>query len=98
MAIAGWAEAFAPTGEFPVSGGWKPRTLNSFLLHSGKGLSGRPPSEPLSFLKRATRVIISSRVQSRISRQSLMSSSDCGCYIYVQGLGFRSLRNSQADG
>src|SRR3954463_15633157 len=89
MAIAGLAEAFAPTGEFPVSGGWKPRTLNSFLRHSGSGLSGRPPSEPFRPLKRATRFIISSRFQFFMSRQSLMFVLRCRDDIFVvRGFGF----------
>src|SRR5690348_15892627 len=75
IGIAGMLEAFAPTGEFPLSGGWKPITLKSFLRHSGSGLSGRPPSEPFRLLKRATRFIISSRLQVRMLRQSFMSSS-----------------------
>ena len=40
--------------------------------HSGSLLSGSPPSEPFSFLKRATRFIISSRDQVRIVRQSFI--------------------------
>jgi len=72
IGIAGMLEAFAPTGEFPLSGGWKPTTLKSFLRHSGSGLSGRPPSEPFRLRKRATRFIISSRLQFRMSRQSLI--------------------------
>ena len=40
--------------------------------HSGSLPSGRPPSEPLSFRKRATRRIISPRDHVRIVRQSLM--------------------------
>jgi hypothetical protein len=43
--------------------------------HSGSGLSGKPPSEPLSRLKRATRFIISARDQVRISFHVLMASS-----------------------
>jgi len=70
--IAGMAEAFAPTGEFPCAGGWKPITANSLRRHSGSWLSGRPPSDPFSFLKRATRFIISARVQVRTFFQSLM--------------------------
>src|SRR5438552_954686 len=48
-------------------------TAKSLRRHSGRGLSGRPPSEPFRFLKRATRCIISSRLQFRISFQSLMA-------------------------
>jgi hypothetical protein len=75
MAIAGIDEASSPTGDVVASfcfsvGGWKPMTANSFRVHSGSGLSGSPPSEPFSFLKRATRFIISSRFQVLISRQS----------------------------
>src|SRR5262245_56561563 len=70
------AEASSPTGEvvagLSVSGGAKPITANNLRLHSGRGLSGRPPSEPFRLLKRATRRIISSRLQFRISRQSLI--------------------------
>src|SRR2546427_3120238 len=48
-------------------------TAKSLRRHSGSELSGRPPSEPFSSLKRATRCIISSRLQFRISFQSLMA-------------------------
>src|SRR2546426_9364607 len=48
-------------------------TAKSLRRHSGSGLSGRPPSEPFSSLKRATRCIISSRLQFRISFQSLIA-------------------------
>src|SRR6266480_4409197 len=48
-------------------------TAKSLRRHSGSGLSGRPPSEPFRCLKRATRCIISSRLQFRISFQSLMA-------------------------
>src|SRR6266850_5512413 len=48
-------------------------TAKSLRRHSGSGLSGRPPSEPFRSLKRATRCIISSRLQFRISFQSLMA-------------------------
>src|SRR5258708_18675000 len=41
--------------------------------YSGSGLSGKPASEPFSFLKRATRFIIWSLVQLRILRQSFIS-------------------------
>src|SRR5213075_522329 len=47
-------------------------TANSFRVHSGSGLSGSPPSEPFSLLKRATRFSISSRLKVRIFRQSLI--------------------------
>src|SRR5919106_1022446 len=47
-------------------------TAYSFLRHSGSGLSGSPPSEPFSFLKRATRFSISSRDQVRVVLQSLI--------------------------
>src|SRR5512134_3036775 len=70
MEIAGIAEAFAPTGEFPSAGGWKPMTAYSLRRHSGSLLSGRPPSDPFSFLKRATRFIISARVQVRMFFQA----------------------------
>jgi hypothetical protein len=70
MAMAGFEEASSPTGEVTAAlslmGGWKPITAYNFLLHSGSGLSGRPPSEPLSCLKRATRSIIRSRGQGRM--------------------------------
>src|SRR6267143_3700123 len=48
-------------------------TAKSLRRHSGSGLSGRPPSEPFRSLKRATRCIISSRLQFRISFQSLIA-------------------------
>jgi hypothetical protein len=75
MPIAGIDEASSPTGDVVASfclsiGGWKPMTANSFRVHSGSGLSGSPPSEPFNFLNRATRFIISSRLQVLISRQS----------------------------
>src|SRR6267143_2733397 len=77
MAIAGIAEASAPTGEvvaaLSVMGGWKPITAYSLRRHSGSGLSGSPPSEPFRSLKRATRCIISSRLQFRMSFQSLIA-------------------------
>src|SRR6185503_7878636 len=76
MPIAGIAEALSPTGDpaagLSVSGGAKPMTAYSLRLHSGSGLSGKPPSEPFKVLKRATRFIISSRLHLRMSRQSLM--------------------------
>jgi hypothetical protein len=70
--IAGMVEASAPTGEFPSSGGWKPITAYSLRRLSGSLLSGSPPSEPFSFLKRATRFSISSRGQARMFLQSSM--------------------------
>src|SRR3970282_255605 len=48
-------------------------TAYSVRRLSGCGLSGSPPSEPFSSLKRATRFIISSRVQVRVSLQSLIA-------------------------
>src|SRR6185436_18973290 len=70
------ADALAPTGEvvaaLSLMGGWKPITAYSLRRHSGSGLSGKPPSEPFSFLKRATRFIISARVQVRIIFQASM--------------------------
>src|SRR5258708_75645 len=44
-------------------------------------LSGRPPSEPFRSLKRATRCIISSRLQFRISFQSLMAFPPCATIV-----------------
>jgi len=68
------ADASAPTGEvvagLSLIGGWKPITAYSLRRHSGSLLSGRPPSEPFSFLKRATRFIISARVQVRMFFQA----------------------------
>src|SRR5829696_6548733 len=65
-------EASAPTGELPSFGGWKPITAYNLRRHSGSLLSGRPPSDPLSFRKRATRFIISARVQVRMVFQGSM--------------------------
>src|SRR5262250_3085681 len=45
-------------------------TLYSVRRHSGTSLSGSPPSDPLRSLKRATRVIISSRLHTRTLLQS----------------------------
>src|SRR5258706_6613501 len=82
MPIAGIAEASSPTGEVTdlssESGGWKPITAYSLRRHSGSGLSGKPPSEPFSFLKRATRFIISAFVEVRIVLQSFISSLQFG--------------------
>src|SRR3954471_12669843 len=79
MGIAGMLEASSPTGEVTEersdSGGWKPITAYRVRRHSGSGLSGRPPSEPFSFLNRATRFIISPRLQFRIVFQSFIASS-----------------------
>jgi hypothetical protein len=73
-----WLEAMA-SGEVVASlaaaGGWKPITAIRVRWHSGTSLSGSPPSEPLRSLKRATRFIISSRVHTRTSFQSLISLS-----------------------
>jgi hypothetical protein len=44
-------------------------TAYSVRRHSGRGLSGSPPSEPFSLLKRATRFSISARLQTRICFQ-----------------------------
>jgi len=80
MPMAGFAEASSPTGEVVAVlllflGGAKPITANSWRRHSGSGLSGRPPSEPLSFLKRATRFIISLFDSVRVRLQSAIDSS-----------------------
>src|SRR5258706_10554774 len=79
IGIAGIEDASSPTGEVTDAssdfGGWKPMTAYSLRLHSGNGLSGSPPSEPLRRRNRATRFIISSRDQVRISFHVLMRSS-----------------------
>src|SRR6267378_6401337 len=56
-------------------------TAKSLRRHSGSGLSGRPPSEPFRSLKRATRCIISSRLQFRISFQSLIAFPPCATIV-----------------
>src|SRR5205814_10113214 len=77
IALGGGADASAAAGEVGAAllalGGGKPMTARGLRRHSGSGLSGRPPSEPFRCLKRATRCIISSRLQFRISFQSLMA-------------------------
>src|SRR6185503_6878303 len=99
MPIAGIAEASSPTGDVVASfclsiGGWKPMTAYSVRVHSGSGLSGKPPSDPFSRLKRATRFIISSRLQVLMSRQSLMFVLRSRNVIFRRGgIGFRYLRN-----
>ncbi|OAI52588.1 hypothetical protein AYO46_05345 [Betaproteobacteria bacterium SCGC AG-212-J23] len=89
IAIAGLDDASSPTGDVTASlslmGGWKPITANSFRLHSGSGLSGRPPSEPFSFLKRATRFSIASRLQFLMSRQSFIFVLRWGNVIFSPG-------------
>src|SRR5678810_688194 len=69
--------ATSPVGDVAAplarsTGGWKPITAYSLRLHSGSGLSGKPPSEPFKCLKRATRFIISSRLHFVTSRQSFI--------------------------
>src|ERR1044072_6139693 len=70
--------AWSPTGDVAFSptfsGGWKPMTLNKVRSHSGALLSGRPPSDPLRSLKRATRFIISSRLRYWRGRCTIPSS------------------------
>ena len=80
MPIAGIEDASSPTGEVVAMlrlflGGWKPITAKSLRRHSGSGLSGRPPSEPFSLEKRATRRIIVFFDRVRMRLQSAIVSS-----------------------
>src|SRR5947209_11451649 len=85
------AEASWPTGEVTASlselGGWKPMTAYSLRRHSGRGLSGRPPSDPFRLLNRATRLSISARGTFRIVLQSLM-----GCLLTLISYPMNKLR------
>jgi hypothetical protein len=89
IAIAGLDDASSPTGEVTAAlsliGGWKPITAKSFRLHSGSGLSGRPPSEPFNFLNRATRFIISARDQVRMLFQASIGALLSGLPVIIEG-------------
>jgi hypothetical protein len=87
IGIAELRDDSAPTGETAALssfGGWKPITLISSRSHSGRSLSGSPPFDPFRSLKKATRFIISWRVQGRSSGIIVMSPRNAACGSWLQ--------------